>query len=87
MESIHLVHPALSTYPMRYTVYEMTPKGLKYEVKDVPVPAEIWELARKNFLANKWWRDADQPGYPGGKQEIPGFYESPWTMKGDVVFK
>ena len=57
----HIVHPSLSTYPMRYTVYEMTPKGLKWEVKDVPAPQEIWDLARKNFLANKWWRGPDHP--------------------------
>jgi 3',5'-cyclic-AMP phosphodiesterase len=83
----YVVHPALSTYPMRYTIYEMTPKGLKYEVKDVPVSTEIWELARKNFLADKWWRDADQPDTPEGNKKYLDFYESPWTMKGDVVFK
>ena len=83
----YIIHPALSTYPMRYTVYEMTPKGLKYEVKDVPASAEVWELARKNFLADKWWRDADQPDTPDGNKKYLEFYESPWTMKGDVAFK
>jgi 3',5'-cyclic AMP phosphodiesterase CpdA len=81
------VHPALSTYPMRYTVYEMTPKGLKYEVKDVPAPSEVWELARKNFLADKWWRDADHTDTPEGNKKYLEFYESPWTVKGDISFK
>ena len=85
----HIVHPALSTYPMRYTVYEMTPKGLKYEVKDIPAPSEVWELARKNFLGEggNWWRDADQPNTPEGNKKYLDFYESNWTVKGDITFK
>jgi 3',5'-cyclic AMP phosphodiesterase CpdA len=83
----HIVHPALSTYPMRYTVYEMTPKELKYEVKDVPAPAEVWELARKNFLADKWWRGPDHTDTPEGNKKYLEFYESPWTIKGDISFK
>lgn len=83
----YIVHPSLSTYPMRYTVYEMTPKGLKWEVKDVPAPQEVWDLARKNFLANKWWRGPDHPETPEGNKKYLEFYESSWTMKGDVTFK
>jgi 3',5'-cyclic AMP phosphodiesterase CpdA len=83
----HFVTPPISTYPMRYTVYEMTPKGLKYEVKDVPAPSEVWELARKNFLANKWWRGPDHPETPEGNKKYLEFYESNWTTKGEVAFK
>lgn len=83
----HFITPALSTYPMRYTVYEMTPKTIKYEVKDVPAPAEVWELARKNFLANKWWRGPDHPETPEGNKKYLEFYESNWTTKGEVTFK
>jgi Icc protein len=83
----HFVHPALSTYPMRYTVYEMTPKGLNWEVKDVPASPEIWEMAKKNFLANKWWRGPDHTETPEGNQKYLEFYESPVTMKGNVTFK
>ncbi len=83
----HIVHPAISTYPMRYTVYDMTSKGLKYEVKDVPASAEVWELARKNFLADKWWRDVDQPDTPEGNRKYLDLYESNWTAKGEIAFK
>ena len=83
----HFVHPALSTYPMRYTVYEMTPNGLNLEVKDVPASPEIWEMAKKNFLANKWWRGPDHPETPEGNQKYLEFYESPATMKGKVTYK
>ncbi len=83
----HIVHPALSTYPMRFTIYEMTPSGLKYEVKDVPASAEVWELAKKNFLADKWWRDADQPDTPEGNRKYVDFYESRGSMTGEVTFR
>jgi len=82
----HFVHPALSTYPMRYTVYEMTPKTLKWEVRDVPASQEIWDLARKNFMADKWWRP-DEPDTPEGNKKYQDFYESNWTMKGDIAYK
>jgi 3',5'-cyclic AMP phosphodiesterase CpdA len=82
----HFVHPALSTYPMRYTVYEMTPKTLKWEVKDVPASQEIWDLARKNFQADKWWRP-NEPDTPEGNKKYLDFYESNWTMKGDITYK
>ncbi|MBA4423094.1 MAG: metallophosphoesterase [Syntrophus sp. (in: bacteria)] len=85
--TFHFVHPSVSTYPMRYTVYEMTPKGLKWDVKDVPAAPEVWELAKKNFLANKWWRGPDHPETPEGNQKYLEFYESPSTMKGEVTFK
>ena len=83
----HFITPAISTYPMRYTVYEMTPKGLKWEVKDVPAPQEVWDLGRKNFLANKWWRGPDHPETPEGDKNYLEFYESNWTVKGEVSFK
>ena len=83
----NFITPALSTYPMRYTVYEMTPKELSWEVKDVPAPAEVWDMAKKNFLANKWWRGPDHPETPEGNQKYLEFYESPTTMKGKVTFK
>jgi Icc protein len=85
--TFYFIHPSLSTYPMRYTVYDMTPKGLKWEVKDVPAAAEVWELAKKNFLADKWWRGPDHPDTPEGNQKYMEFYESPATMKGEVTFK
>ena len=36
----HFVHPALSTYPMRYVVYEMTRTALSWETRDVPADRE-----------------------------------------------
>lgn len=86
-EIYHFITPAISTYPMRYVVYEMTPKELSWEVKDVPAPQEVWDLAKKNFLANKWWRGPDHSETPEGNQKYLEFYESPQTLKGKVIFK
>jgi 3',5'-cyclic AMP phosphodiesterase CpdA len=83
----HFVSPAISTYPMRYTVYEMTPEELSWEVKDIPAPSEVWELAKKNFLADKWWRGPDHVDTPEGNQKYLEFYESPGTMKGKVTYR
>lgn len=82
----HFTNSALTSYPMRYTLYNITSKGLSYETKDVPVPAEFHELVKKNFLANKWWRDADHTLTPEGDQKYLDFYESKATMKGSVKF-
>jgi len=81
------VHPALSTYPMRYTVYELTQQELSWEVKNVPALADVWELAKNNFMANKWWRGPDQPDTPEGNQKYLEFYESPGTMKGKIAYR
>jgi 3',5'-cyclic-AMP phosphodiesterase len=83
----HFISPAISTYPMRYTVYEMTPKELSWEVKDIPAPPEVWELAKKNFLADKWWRGPDHADTPEGNQKYLDYYESPGTMKGKIAYK
>jgi len=73
--------------PMRYTVYEMSPKELSWEVKDVPAPQEVWELAKKIFLADKWWRGPDHPDTPEGNQKYLEFYESPTTLKGKIAYR
>lgn len=83
----HFITPPVSTYPMRYVVYEMTPNDLTWEVKDIPASSEVWGLAKKNFLASKWWRCPDHPDTPEGNKKYLEFYESPTTMKGKVTFR
>jgi 3',5'-cyclic-AMP phosphodiesterase len=83
----HFVSPAISTYPMRYTVYELTPKELSWQAYNIPAAPEVWELAKKNFLADKWWRGPDSPDTPEGNKTYLEFYESPATMKGKVTYK
>jgi len=85
--TFYFIHPSVSTYPMRYTIYDMTPKALQWEVKNIPAAPEIWDLAKKNFLADKWWRAPDHPDTPEGNQKYLEFYESPATMSGEVKFK
>ena len=83
----HFVSPSIATYPMRYTVYEMTPEELSWEAKNIPAPPEVWDLARRNFLADKWWRGPDHPDTPEGNRKYLDFYESPATMTGKMTYK
>lgn len=83
----HITNAPLISYPMRYTLYNISPKGLSYEAKDVPVPAEWHELVKKNFLANKWWRDADHTMTPEGDAKYLEFYEGTSMMKANLDFK
>jgi 3',5'-cyclic-AMP phosphodiesterase len=80
----HIVHPSISTYPMRYTVYELTPGYLTYEVKNVPMKNELWELAKKNFFAfgGDVWRGPGMSDTPEGNKKFLEYYESNETLKG-----
>ena len=83
----HFMNPAINVYPMRYTVYEITPKELSWEVKNVPASSEIWELAKKNLLACKGCRRPEYPDTPEGNEKYLEFHESPGTMKGKIIYR
>jgi len=85
----YFVHPCTSTYPMRYTIYTLTRDRLSWEVKNVPAPAEWWELAKKNFLGppGKWWRGSDHPETPEGDAKMLKFFEASDFMTGTITFK
>jgi len=82
----YFVNPSTCTYPMRYTVYELTPTSLSWRVFDVPAPQEVWDLAKANFLANEWWRPSDAPKTPEGDRKYLEFYEAPAFLEGTVTF-
>jgi len=83
----YFVNPSTCTYPMRYTVYELTPTSLSWKVFDVPAPQEVWELAKANFLANEWWRPSDAPKTPEGDKVYLAFYEGADFIEGTVTFE
>jgi hypothetical protein len=85
----HIVHPSVSTYPMRYTVYELTDTHLTYEVKDVPMDKEAWELAKKNFFTfgEGFWRGAGMTDTPEGNKKYLDYYESNETLKGEFPLR
>jgi 3',5'-cyclic AMP phosphodiesterase CpdA len=80
----HIVHPSTSTYPMRYTIYELTEEYLTYEVKNVPMDKETWELAKKNFFTfgEGFWRGTDMTDTVEGNKKYLDYYESNETLKG-----
>jgi len=83
----HFINPAINVYPMRYTVYEMTPRELSWEVKNVPAPSEVWEMVKKNLLACKGCRRPEHPDTPEGNEKYLEFLESPGTMKGKIAYR
>jgi hypothetical protein len=50
----------------------MTPQGLTWQVKNIPALAEVWNLAKKNFLVTKWWRGPYHRETPEGDQMYKG---------------
>jgi len=83
----HFINPAINLYPMRYTIYEMTPRELSWQVKNVPAPSEVWELAKKNLLGCEVCRSPEHPDTPEGNEKYLEFYESPGTMKGKIAYR
>lgn len=82
----YFVHPATSTYPMRWTLYELTPTSLSWEVHDVRVSGEIWTLAKELFLRDTWWRPTDcLPGADGDRRYLE-FYEGLQWLRGFITF-
>ncbi|MGC9074921.1 MAG: metallophosphoesterase family protein [Candidatus Bipolaricaulaceae bacterium] len=82
----YFVNPSICTYPMRWTLYELTPTSLSWEVHDVRVSEEIWKLAKENFLKDTWWRPSDCPPGPEGDAKYLEFYEGAAFLAGEVTF-
>jgi len=85
----HIVHPATSTYPMRYTVYNLTKDFLEYEVKDIPLSDETRECAKNNFFkfGGTFWRSPLMPDTFEGNEKYLKYYESPETMKMKMMLR
>ncbi|HUL29072.1 MAG TPA: metallophosphoesterase [Thermodesulfobacteriota bacterium] len=83
----HFINPAINVYPMRYTVYEITPRELSWQVKSVPASNEVWELAKKNILACQGCRRPEHPDTAEGNEKYLEFLESPGTMKGKITYR
>jgi len=83
----YFVNSSTCTYPMRWTLYDLTPTSLSWEVRNVQVPQEVWELAKQYFLENTWWRPSDCPPGPEGDAKYLAFYEGTEFMRGTVTFE
>lgn len=82
----YIVHPAVCSYPMRYTVYTLTPKELSWVSRNVPATKDIWKRAKENIIGKPgaWWRCSDHPEGPAGDKKMLKFYEAKDTMKGKL---
>ncbi|MEM2546972.1 MAG: metallophosphoesterase [Candidatus Bathyarchaeia archaeon] len=82
----YFTHAATSTYPMRWTLYELTPTSLSWEVRDIRVPTEIWTIAKEFFLKDTWWRPTDCPPGVEGDIKYLEFYEGSAWQQGSIKF-
>lgn len=82
----YFVNPAVCSYPMRYTVYTLTPDNLNWESKNVPASEDVWKRAKENVIgaAGKWWRCSDHPEGAEGDKKMLEFFEAKEFMKGTV---
>lgn len=55
----HIVNATTLTYPMRYSVYDLTPQTLSYQTVDVPFDSTVWENAKKFMSLDKWQGPVD----------------------------
>jgi len=77
----YIVNPPAVSYPNQYTIYVVTPTGISYETKWVPIDKEIIEKGKANLLKAKWWRPTDATD-----EEMLTFFEGsgPLLKKGSI---
>lgn len=68
----YFVNPAAVSYPNQYTLYTVTPHGVNYETKWVPIEKQIIEKAKANLLKAAWWRPTDATD-----EAMLAFFEGP----------
>jgi hypothetical protein len=73
------------TWPMRYSIFEVTTDQFSYNTYDVPCEPEVWNQAKANSLAapvTEWPRWSDTPNTPEGNETLEKIVLSPETMSG-----
>jgi|GEM_PF-457431 len=82
----YIVHPAVCSYPMRYTVYTLTSDELSWVSRDVPASKDIWKRAKENVIGTpgEWWRCSDHPAGPEGDTKMLKFFEAKEYLTGKV---
>ncbi len=82
----YFVIPAVSSYPMRYAVFTLTPDELSWVSKDIPISKKVLNTAKANCIGEpgEWWRCSDHPKGPAGDKKMLEFFEAKEYMKGKV---
>lgn len=80
----YIVHPSVSSYPMRYTVYTLTPNELSWVSEDIPISPAVAKKAKANCIGKdgEWWRCSDMPLGAAGDKKMLEFFEAKEFMEG-----
>lgn len=79
--------PSINSYPMRYSVFDITLEKINWKTPMVSLPAPVHVEARKNLLAADWWRNSQyrQPSVENDKKVLD-FYENNKRMIDELKF-
>jgi len=51
----HFASPSTSSYPTRYTIFDLTPSTLTYKNEWVPIDKGLIDQAKESLVIDKWW--------------------------------
>lgn len=81
-------NPSTTTYPTQYTLYTLTKQQLTHETKWVDLPPDVIAEAKKNLLADTWWRPSQaKPGPDGDKMMLLQYEGEPSEQKGTLKLR
>jgi len=75
-------NPSTTSYPCAYTVYEIEKNTFKYTTLQLPLSKQVLEEAKKNLLADEWWR----PQGASDKEMLIQFEGEEKENKGAISF-
>jgi len=79
----YFVVPSLNSYPMRYSVFTLTPQSISWKTPMVTIPETVHLEARNNLLKADFWRGEQlKTRNVANDQAVFNFYEKPDMMFG-----
>ena len=84
----YFTSPSVNSYPMRYSIYDMTPQSISWQTPAVPVETAAQLEARENLLNATWWRPtqfAERNSF--NDMEVLSLYENNGLRMGRKGFK
>ncbi len=77
--------PSLNSYPMRYSVFNLSNRSLAWKTQMVSVPESAHLEAKNNLLSATWWREAQfADRTPGSDTSVLDFYENNRMITGSI---
>lgn len=78
-------NPSTTTYPTKYTIYELTNNELKYSTEWVKIDEKIIEQAKINLLKDDWWRGFFPKNKKGDEDMLKQFLGEEETDRQGII--